>query len=458
MLILALAPTIERGFGARHLDTRVILVRHGESTSNLQGLAQGRGLRDRPELQPTLTEKGIAQAEAVGAVLAKLPIDRMFVSPLRRAQETAMRINALRSPALVTEVLEDLCEIDLPAWEGKSFEEIRQTDPDRYYAWHNTPHLLEMGGKFPVQDLFNQAQRLWEQCLPAWQGQTILLVAHSGINRALIATAVGIAPDRYHCFGQSNCCINVLNFKPNGSAQLESMNLTQHHNQILYPLRSEWTGPRILLVRHGETAWNREQRFQGQIDVPLNSNGLLQARKTADFLRPVQIDRAFSSPLLRPKQTAEAILTDRGIDLQLIDDLKEISHGRWEGKLEREIETEFPGELERWQREPDRVQMPDGENLHQVWARARRAWQEILDQSQPGETVLVVAHDAINKALLCQLFDLSPAQFWAFKQGNGGISVIDFRAGKDSKPVLTTSNITVHLSDSVLDTTAKGAL
>ncbi len=446
------------GFGAKHLNTRVILVRHGESTANLQGLVQGRGFRDKPELQSSLTEKGMAQAVAVGKALIDLPIDRLFVSPLKRAQETAFQIGALRAESLPQETLEELCEINLPAWEGKSFEEIKRTNPDRYHAWHNTPHLLEMEGRFPVLDLFEQARALWQRLLPHYGGETLLLVGHSGINRALIATALGIQPDRYHSLSQGNCCISILNFKPDGTAQLESANLTQHHNQVLYPLRREWQGPRILLVRHGETDWNREQRFQGQIDVPLNSNGLVQAQKTAQFLQSVKIDRAFSSPLLRPKQTAEAILADRGLELTLIDNLKEISHGLWEGKLEREIETEFPGELARWQQEPDRVQMPAGENLQQVWARAKQAWQEILAQSQPGETVLVVAHDAVNKALLCQLFDLKPDRFWAFKQGNGGISVIDFREGTQSNPVLTTSNITIHLSNSILDNTAKGAL
>lgn len=458
MLILALALSIVGGFGARHLNTRVILVRHGESTSNLQGLVQGRGFADQPELQSSLTDKGIRQAQAVGRALVDLPIDRLLVSPLRRAQETALHIGMLRAQPLPQETIEELYEINLPEWEGVSFAEIKRTSPERFHCWHHTPHLLEMGGRFPVLDLFDQARQLWQKILPQYSGQTLLLIGHSGINRALIATALGIGPDRYHCLSQGNCCLNVLNFKPDGTAQLESANLTQHHNQVLYPLREGWTGPRILLVRHGETDWNREQRFQGQIDVPLNANGIAQGEKTAQFLQPIKIDRAFSSPLLRPKQTAEAILRGRDLPLTLIDDLKEISHGLWEGKLEREIEQEFPGELERWQREPDRVQMPEGENLHQVWTRARQAWQEIVATSQPGETVLVVAHDAVNKALLCQLFDLKPDRFWAFKQGNGGISVIDWREGITSAPVLTTSNITVHLSNSILDTTAKGAL
>ncbi|MCS6960827.1 MAG: histidine phosphatase family protein [Pseudanabaenaceae cyanobacterium SKYGB_i_bin29] len=433
-------------------------MRHGESTSNLQGLVQGRGFLDDPARQSALTEKGVNQALAVGKALLDIEIDYMLVSPLKRAQQTAELINSLRSYPLPTTTVANLCEIDLPGWEGVSFEEVKRTSPDRYHCWHNTPHLLEMQGKYPVLDLFAQAQAFWQELLPSYQGKTVLCIGHSGINRALIFTALGITPDRYHCLSQGNCCVSVINFKPDGTAQLESANLTQHHNHILYPLRSGWTGPRILLVRHGETQWNREQRFQGQIDVPLNQTGLAQAQKTAEFLRSVKIDRAFASPLLRPKQTAEAILAGRDVPLTLLDDLKEISHGLWEGKLETEIAQEFPGELERWQREPQNVQMPQGENLQQVWQRAKRAWQEIITVSQPGETVLVVGHDAINKALLCQLFDLKPDRFWAFKQGNGGISVVDFREGKESAPVLTTANITFHLSGSILDTTAKGAL
>ncbi len=424
----------------------------------MQGLVQGRGFLDEPERQSVLTEKGIAQAKAVGKALLPIPLQRILVSPLQRAQHTAQIINSLRSTPLPLETAFNLCEISLPEWEGVSFEEIERSSPDRYYCWHHTPHLLEMQGKYPVLDLFAQAQAFWQELHSQYQGETILCVGHSGINRALIATALGITPDRYHCLSQGNCCVSVVNWQADGRAQLESANLTQHHGHILYPLRPGWTGPRILLVRHGETQWNREQRFQGQIDVPLNANGKTQAEKTAAFLQPIKIDRAFASPLLRPKQTAEAILQGREVSLTLLDDLKEISHGLWEGKLEAEIEQEFPGELERWQREPQNVQMPQGENLQQVWERARRAWQEIVATSQPGETVLVVGHDAINKAILCQLFDLKPDRFWAFKQGNGGISVIDFREGKESAPVLTTSNITFHLSGSILDTTAKGAL
>ena len=104
--------------------------------------------------------------------------------------------------------------------------------------------------------------------------------------------------------------------------------------------------------------------------------------------------------------------------------------------------------------------MPEGETLQQVWDRAVACWQDIVkDYSQDGnpKTGIVVAHDAINKAILCQLLGLQPANFWNIKQGNGCVSVIDYPKGVDGHPVLQAINITTHLGG-VLDKTAAGAL
>ncbi|NJM95405.1 MAG: histidine phosphatase family protein, partial [Acaryochloridaceae cyanobacterium CSU_5_19] len=140
--------------------------------------------------------------------------------------------------------------------------------------------------------------------------------------------------------------------------------------------------------------------------------------------------------------------------------LWEISHGAWEGCLESEIETRYPGELERWRTTPTAVQMPGGENLQQVWDRAIAAWEQIiaeaLGRGKPEQIGLVVAHDAINKVILCHVTGLGPEQFWSFKQGNGAISVIDF--DQRGKPILQAMNITTHLAGGILDRTAAGAL
>jgi probable phosphoglycerate mutase len=85
-------------------------------------------------------------------------------------------------------------------------------------------------------------------------------------------------------------------------------------------------------------------------------------------------------------------------------------------------------------------------------------WQKIVESVPDGETAIVVAHDAVNKAILCLLFDLTPEKFWIFKQGNGGVSVIDYPQGAAGRAVLQSCNITTHLSEGILDRTAAGAL
>jgi probable phosphoglycerate mutase len=128
----------------------------------------------------------------------------------------------------------------------------------------------------------------------------------------------------------------------------------------------------------------------------------------------------------------------------------------WEGKLEAEIEQTYPGELQRWRTVPSEIQMPEGENLQQVWERSAAAWQSMVTVEQG--TGLVVAHDATNKALLCQILGLDPDHFWNFRQGNGAVSVIDYPQGATGAPVLQAMNITSHLGGGVLDKTAAGAL
>lgn len=447
--------------------TRVIIVRHGQSSYNIERRIQGRTDVSR------LTEKGCADASKVGKALSNIAFNAIYTSPLQRAKKTAEIIYselATDGAKSVTPLVADkLMEIDLPLWAEMLSADVKQKFPEDYRTWKQRPHelrmLLEDGTTehFPVLAIYEQARSFWEEVLQVHQGETILIVAHNGINRALISTALGIPPSRYHSLQQSNCCISVLNFAGGlgEPVQLESLNQTQHLGETLPTLRPGHQGVRLLLVRHGETEWNRQTRFQGQIDVPLNDNGKEQGRKAGEFLKDVVIDFAVSSSMLRPKETAELILSHHpGVNLELEDGLREISHGLWEGKLETEIEQEFPGELQRWRLVPAQVQMPKGENLEQVWQRSVVAWQEIIKDAMEKElqTGLVVAHDATNKTLLCHILGLSADNFWNFRQGNGAVSVIDYPSGLNGLPVLQAMNITGHLGGGVLDKTAAGAL
>jgi probable phosphoglycerate mutase len=449
------------------LATRVIIVRHGQSSYNSLKMIQGRCD------ESVLTEKGCEDAHKVGTALSSLNFDAVYSSPLQRAKNTAEVILSYLpgSPELVTP--SNLMEIDLPLWEKLHKSEVKEKFAEDYRCWKERPHELCMviptteGTRehFPVLALYEQAQQFWQEILPRHQGGTILIVAHNGINRCLLTSALGIPPAHYHSIQQSNCGINVLNFAGGWGelVQLESLNQTSHLGNPLPTPREGNQGLRLLLVRHGETEWNRVSRFQGGIDVPLNDNGRQQAQMASEFLKDVQIDFAISSPMLRPKETAEIILKSHpSVNLELQEALKEINHGLWEGKLESEIKQEYADLLHQWQTAPETVQMPEGENLQQVWDRAVACWNAIIESVELSEselkTGLVVAHDAINKVILCHVLGLTPASIWCIKQGNGAVTVIDYPHGLEKAPILQAMNITTHLSGGVLDKTAAGAL
>ncbi len=451
------------------LATRVILVRHGISTYNVLGKVQGHCD------ESTLTDEGREGARRVGLALQGIRLNAAYSSPLKRARETAEMIlsASAQSPDQLPRLQfrDDLKEINLTDWEGMSFDEVKRQFPEKYKVWRDRPHELQMQRStpdgllpfYPVPALYEQARQFWQAVLSAHSEETILLVAHSGINRALICTAVGLEATDYPAFGQMNCAINVLNFSGDFGqpVQLESVNLTAHLDIPLPTQREGQTGPRLLLVRHGETDWNREKRFQGQIDVPLNERGRHQSEKAAAFLQDVLIDRAVTSPMLRPKETAEIILKSHPkISLEMDDRLCEISHGLWEGKLEEEIQDVYADELAAWKDAPETVQMPAGENLQQVWERAIAAWESIVATAPTDRptTTLVVAHDATNKAILCHLINRGARHFWTFKQGNCAVTVIDYPKGCGSTPIIQALNITTHLDSGVLDRTAAGAL
>jgi probable phosphoglycerate mutase len=449
------------------LATRVIIVRHGQSSYNALKIIQGRCD------ESVLTEKGVADACQVGTALSSLSFDAVYSSPLQRARKTAEVILTYlqNSPELRTAT--NLMEIDLPLWEKLHKSAVKEKYPDEYLCWKERPQEFCMsiptteGSRehFPVVALYEQAKQFWQEVLPRHQGGTILIVGHNGINRCLISSALGISPARYHSIQQSNCGINVLNFAGGwGEAvQLESLNQTSHMGDALPTPREGNRGLRFLLVRHGETEWNRVSRFQGGIDVPLNDNGRTQAQQAGEFLKDVPIDFAITSPMLRPKETAEIILKYHPkVELELQEEFREINHGLWEGKLESEIRQEYPDLLRQWQIAPETVQMPEGENLQQVWDRAVACWDGIIQSAAMSDTELktglVVAHDAINKVILCHILGLSSESFWCIKQGNGAVTVIDYPHGLEKAPILQAMNITTHLSGGVLDKTAAGAL
>ena len=447
------------------MPLRIVLVRHGLSSFNLERRIQG-----RDDLS-SLSEQGALQARRTGDALAEVPLAAVYSSPLQRARQTAALLleahGSCRDPLHVDELL----EIDLAPWSGLRREEVTASHPEQERRWREAPETMELdhpdGRRYnPLQELMAQASRFAERLLAdhaaslgADHSETVLVVAHNAILRCLMLQLLGLPVSRFRRLRLDNAAISVLNVSRAADGglevQIESHNGIAHLEEALPP---KGAGPRLLLVRHGETDWNRQGRFQGQIDIPLNANGRAQAEAARVFLADIPIQRAYTSCMARPRQTAEVILASHpGVPLTSSRGLIEIGHGLWEGCLESEIAEGWPQLLQAWKRSPQTVQMPEGETIQQVWDRSLATWNRIVAGLDPRETALVVAHDAVNKTILCALLGLTPADIWAVKQGNGGVTVIDYPDGPAGAPVVACLNLTGHLGG-VLDRTAAGAL
>jgi phosphoserine phosphatase len=159
------------------------------------------------------------------------------------------------------------------------------------------------------------------------------------------------------------------------------------------------TPVRILLVRHGETVFNVEGRWQGQGNSPLTERGLAQARELGRALAQEPITAVYSSDLGRAVQTAREVAVLHGLEVQLEQRLREIDVGGWTGKNRDEIDAEYPSGREAWAKAPGRMQLPDGETLLEVQTRALAFFAERMP-AHADQTIVVISHGALGQAIL----------------------------------------------------------
>jgi len=442
------------------MTIRLVLVRHGQSSFNSKGLIQGR------TDDSFLTDEGYKQALKAGKALSNINFDKIYSSPLVRAAETAKTINKSFKKEKNIIFDNNLLEVDLCEWSGLNIDEIKNKFPEVYPIWKHDPENLILkksdGQEFkPFQELFDQATNFMEDILEIFLDEdevNILVVGHNAILRCLILLLLGKPKQGFRKIRLENASFSILNISRNENSyktQIECLNQTSHLNKNI---PSQIGDSRIFLIRHGETNWNKEGRFQGQIDIPLNDNGKNQARKTFEYLKNISFSKAFSSSMNRPYETAQIILqNNKDIKIKKIDSLIEISHGLWEGKLEEEIKEKWPTLLQNWHDKPEEVIMPEGESIKNVSERSKEAFNKICLSQKNSDQTLLVAHDAVNKTLICNILGMNYSNIWMIKQGNGGITVIDLFNDPLKSPVISALNITTHLGG-ILDSTASGAL
>lgn len=199
---------------------------------------------------------------------------------------------------------------------------------------------------------------------------------------------------------------------------------------------------RLLLIRHGETDWNREGRFQGSIDTPLNEAGRAQARAVGGRLQAETIDAVFSSPLARTYDTAREIARPHCLPILTDPNLREISWGKFEGMTRDEISARYPAWQQIFASGSRRYTAPDGETRESLAARVRDAIESIV-RMYPDATVAVVTHGGTLSAVMKQVMGLPPHASVHIKFKNCSISELKLNDGHE--PVVMRVNDTAHL-------------
>jgi broad specificity phosphatase PhoE len=176
---------------------------------------------------------------------------------------------------------------------------------------------------------------------------------------------------------------------------------------------------RLILIRHGETDWNVEGRWQGQADVPLNARGRGQAAQLAHSLADIGISVIVSSDLSRATQTAEELARVTGLSIHIDPRLREIHQGEWQGQLISKIQAKYAEAYRQRQENPADVAPPGGETSAQVLGRALGAVEEIR-LKYPNDTVAVVSHGYAIALLIAHYRRLPIEQAWELIPANGG--------------------------------------
>jgi broad specificity phosphatase PhoE len=197
----------------------------------------------------------------------------------------------------------------------------------------------------------------------------------------------------------------------------------------------------IVLIRHGETAWNRKKVFRGTYDIPLNDNGRRQAELLAGALQRYKIEAAYTSPLSRARETADIALQNRDIEAVPEPGLIDFSYGDWTGLEEADVAKRWPDEHHAWITRPETLRVPGGDTLAEVHEKAFGAMEEIAVRHD-GQTVALFAHRVVNKLLVLGALGLELRRFGFIRQDN--CCTNEFERTNDGY-VIVSLNDTSHL-------------
>lgn len=187
---------------------------------------------------------------------------------------------------------------------------------------------------------------------------------------------------------------------------------------------------KILLIRHGHVEGIDPERFRGRADLPLTARGAVQARAAAKRIASAwQPLKVYTSPMRRCVETGDAIAKACDVETQVIDHLSDIDYGAWQSRRYDEMNEADPRLFAAWFATPHLVRFPNGESLQDLVARSADALRFVLDR-HVDDTVVLVGHDSVNRALLLQLLDQPLSAYWRLAQDPCCINEIDALGGR----------------------------
>jgi broad specificity phosphatase PhoE len=203
----------------------------------------------------------------------------------------------------------------------------------------------------------------------------------------------------------------------------------------------------IVLVRHGETEFNREDIFRGRFNVELNDRGREQAEALAKALKSPPITAVYTSPLARAVATACAIAREHGLEPIVDEAFNNIDLGEWQGVKKTQVRDEQADEWRLWTTEPEHLRIPGGETLAEI---RERAYPRLLDLAagHDGERIVVVTHRSVSRVLAGAVLGMTEGYFWKFYMDNAGYSLLQYNG---SGFVIVQWNEICHLKERVIE-------
>ena len=198
----------------------------------------------------------------------------------------------------------------------------------------------------------------------------------------------------------------------------------------------------IIIIRHGETEWNKTGRFQGHSDVPLSAEGRAQAAALGKNLVVDHVDAIYASDLTRAMETAAPLAQRFGLEVISDPLLRELNFGSWEGRNFNDVNAENPDAMKTFYNDPERVNIPDSEPFPEFQRRVAGRVREIVAQER-GKRIVIVSHGASIRILFADILSMPIRSIWHVSQLNTAVNKVRFE--DDGFAVVTLMNDTSHL-------------